>query len=253
VTEDAPAAATTRPTIPAERLVEAAAARPKRRRRASFSAMGAAFAGVAFVALAVFAHGIPYFPIDLEITQALQGLHSPLVTVPFDGLNAFGFVPIVPTTFGLVVLLLFVARMRWEAVSAAFATLGAAGLTEVVKGLVGRSRPSPDLVHVANQIDSPGFPAGHVLNFTPFVGFLCYLAYVHLAPSWRRTALISILLLLIVLMGPARIYDGEHWPSDVLGSYLLGFVWLIATIAFYEWGRRRKRRSVARAASPTSH
>ena len=243
MTEDSPEAAA-RPAIPAERVVEVGSTRPKRPRLASFGAAGAAVAGIAFVALAVFANGIPYFPIDLEITRALQGVHSPIVTVPFAGLNAFGFAPIVPTAFGSVILLLLVTGWRWEAVSAAFATLGAAGLTEVVKDLVERPRPSPELVNVVHQIESSGFPAGHVLNFTPFVGFLCYLAYVHLAPSWRRTLLITILLVLIVLMGPARVYDGEHWPSDVLGSYLIGIVWLIATVALYEWGRRRKRRSV---------
>jgi membrane-associated phospholipid phosphatase len=227
------------PTFPREPVIEAGVTRPKRRRLMPLVAAGA---GIAFVALAVLAYGIPYFPIDLEITRALQSVHSPWVEVPFGGFNAFGFAPIVTITFASVILLLLVAGRRWEAVSAAVATLGAAGLTEVVKGLVGRARPSPDLVHVAHHIDSPGFPAGHVMNFTPFVGFLCYLAYVRLAPSWRRTALIVLLLVLIAMMGPARIYDGEHWASDVLGSYLLGIVWLTTTVAFYEWGRRRKQR-----------
>ncbi len=201
-----------------------------------------AAAGIAFVVLALFARGTPYFPIDLEITRALQTVTSPWIVVPFTGLNAFGFPPIVTITFAAVVALLFFTGHRWEAISAGFATLGAAALTEIVKNLVLRPRPTPDLVNVAHHIESSGFPAGHPLNFTPFVGFLCYLAYVRLAPSWRRTALIAILMVAIAMMGPARIYDGEHWPSDTLGSYLLGFVWLMITIAFYQWGIRRKAR-----------
>ena len=30
----------------------------------------------------------------------------------------------------------------------------------------------------------------------------------------------------ILLIGLSRVYLGEHWFSDVLGSYLLGIAWL---------------------------
>ena len=225
----------------AKPVVEKPVVPPERRGPMALLAagFGAAGACVAFVWLAILAHSAPYFPIDVEITRALQSVDTPWLLTPFRALNAFGFAPFVTITFALVVLALFLAGRRWEAICAGLATLGAAGLTELVKEIVGRSRPSPDLVHVAHQISSHGFPAGHVMNFTPFVGFLCYLAAVRLAPSWRRVALIGVLLIMIVMMGAARIYDGEHWPSDVLGSYLLGFVWLVAAISLYEWGRRR--------------
>lgn len=202
----------------------------------------ATVAGMAFVTLAVLAHGAPPFPIDLEITRALQGVRTPWLEVPFAALNAFGFAPIVTITFASVVVLLFLVGLRWEVVSAVIAAIGAAGLAEVVKWIVARPRPSPDLVHVVHHLGSPGFPAGHVMNFTPFVGFLCYMAYARLSPSWGRTALITLLLVLIVMMGPARVHDGEHWPSDVLGAYLLGFVWLTVVVGIYERARRKRLR-----------
>jgi undecaprenyl-diphosphatase len=205
---------------------------------------------VAFLALALVAHRIPYFPIDLEITRALQGIHTPWLEVPFSALNAFGFAPIVTIAFALVILVLFVLGRRWEAASAGMAALGAVGLANAVKWIVGRPRPSADLVHVAHHLGSPGFPAGHVVNLTPFAGFLCYLAYARLTPSWRRTALITLLLVAILMMGPARVHDGEHWPSDVLGAYLLGLVWLSVVVAIYERGRRR-RTARTRARFPT--
>jgi len=235
--------------LPARPIVEKPVAPPVRQGPKSFLAarIAALGAGVVFVWLAILAHSARYFPIDLEITRALQRVDTPWLLVPFRTLNAFGFAPIVTITFALVVLALFLAGRRWEAICAGLATLGAAGLTELVKAIVGRPRPFPDLVNVAHHIGSPGFPAGHVMNFTPFVGFLCYIASVRMAPSWRRTGLIGVLLIMIVTMGAARIYDGEHWPSDVLGSYLLGFAWLVTMISVYEWGRRRKAHSSKRA------
>ena len=32
---------------------------------------------------------------------------------------------------------------------------------------------------------------------------------------------------------------GEHWASDVLAGYLLGFIGLILTIWFYRWAQTR--------------
>ena len=46
----------------------------------------------------------------------------------------------------------------------------------------------------------------------------------------RRTAVLATLALLVALVGPSRVYLGEHWPSDVVGAYLFASLWLAGTI-----------------------
>jgi membrane-associated phospholipid phosphatase len=196
-------------------------------------------ASTAALLLSVAAHRVPYFPTDLLITRAVQGADLHLLAPPLAAVNTLGFPPLVGIVYGLIIVALFVRVGRWEAVSAGFATLGGAAINAIVKSLVDRARPDAALVHVERHIANPSYPAGHVLNFTVFVGFLCCLLYLRLSPSWRRTTAIALLLALIALMGVARIRSGEHWPSDVLGGYLLGTAWLAVTLLFYEWGRRK--------------
>jgi undecaprenyl-diphosphatase len=69
-----------------------------------------------------------------------------------------------------------------------------------------------------------------------------------------RTAASVALIILIMLMGPSRIYLGQHWFSDVMGAYLFGSLWLALTIHFYRWGKVRYfvHQPVAAAAPPAS-
>ena len=92
----------------------------------------------------------------------------------------------------------------------------------LVKDLIQRPRPTAAVVHVLDTINSYSFPSGHVMFYLGFFGFIWFLAFSLLKPSLKRGLLLVFFSSLVVLIGISRIYVGEHWASDVLGSYLLG-------------------------------
>jgi membrane-associated phospholipid phosphatase len=52
----------------------------------------------------------------------------------------------------------------------------------------------------------------------------------------------------IVFIGPSRVLEGEHWPSDVVASYLLGSLVLLIGIGLYHalgvwWQSIQERRT----------
>jgi len=213
-------------------------ARPTRHRRAALFQSYVLTASVVFVALAVAAHYVPYFAIDLPITRAIQSNHGMVAHALLQGVSWIGFPPQVVIIAAIVLITLFACGLRWEAVAGAFATCNTIPGT-LIKVIVMRPRPDADLVHVVSHISTAGFPSGHVLEMTSFGGYLAFLAYTLLKPSWYRTAITSFLGVWILLMGPSRIYLGHHWFSDVMGAYLLGSLWLALTIKFYRWGKPR--------------
>ena len=78
------------------------------------------------------------------------------------------------------------------------------------------------------------------------------LGWLHLPAHRRfRTAVLGLLALLVLAVGSARVYLGDHWATDVLGSSLIGLVLLGVTLWVY---LELKRRGVLEAKSAsTSH
>jgi len=128
--------------------------------------------------------------------------------------------------------LMWAAGFRMEGAFTA-ATWSGDALTMLVKETVGRPRPAKDLVKVVNTLSENSFPSGHVVHYVTFYGFLFYIFFTHLKRGRWRNALLCVLAILVLLIGPSRVYMGEHWPSDVGGAYLVGSLWLAVEIVAY--------------------
>ncbi|SER67786.1 undecaprenyl-diphosphatase [Streptomyces sp. yr375] len=119
----------------------------------------------------------------------------------------------------------------WLVVTSAVGTLIQQGL----KAAVGRARPVwPDPVDSAHYA---AYPSGHALTATVMFGLLLWLLHRHgVGPVVWRTAL-AVTVVSVAGVGLTRIWLGVHWPSDVLGGWLLGSMLVALAIAAHQ--RRR--------------
>lgn len=216
---------------------QATASKPERRGRTFLFQLYLAAAILGFVGLAFYAYTIPYSPVDVWITQHFQRIDASwflnlMVAVSWPGFTPQSLIIAVLITAGLALL-----GFYWEALVATGAALSDGLLNSVIKTLIHRTRPGQDVVHVIPQLASYSFPSGHVMFYTVFFGFLIFLAFILLRRSWLRSILILLFGSLVLLVGPSRIFLGQHWASDVLGAYLLGSLWLVLVIRVYQWGK----------------
>lgn len=86
-------------------------------------------------------------------------------------------------------------------------------------------RPRPLIVEYLSVPNSASFPSGHAANST-IVYVLIALALFDIIPGkYTRFCLISGALILAALIGISRVALGVHWPSDVLGGWIIGLSW----------------------------
>lgn len=225
-----------RQTITNARVI---AAKPWRRYRASIFQLYLIAAVVVFLILAVLAKTVAYFTFDVTITQELQKFKPVWFGAVMYALTWIGFAPQGDVISLAVLLFLFVSGLKWETVVTFASVVGISVLGPGIKLLVNRPRPGANLVNVIAQLNDPSFPSGHVLFFMAFFGFLFFLTYTLIKNTWWRTLLLLVFGGIVALIGVSRIYEGQHWASDVIASYLLGSVWLTLTVYFYRWGKPR--------------
>jgi membrane-associated phospholipid phosphatase len=182
--------------------------------------------------------------IDLAVMLKLQRRRNALVERVMAAASWLGFPPqsriIPPAIIGSLFVLRFPVEAGFEALA-----WGTGFLSTVLKEIMRRPRPvaSEDLRVVTAPLGGSSFPSGHVITYVGTYGFLAYLAHTLIRPVGIRRAVVGALAAMLALVGPSRIYQGHHWPTDVTASYLLGTSYVVALTALYRRvkGDRRRR------------
>jgi YegS/Rv2252/BmrU family lipid kinase len=140
-------------------------------------------------------------------------------------------------TSGMTIMTLVVAGvMLWRGHRrASIYTLGVMILTTVaftsMKALIGRARPEWQLEEALYS--SKSFPSGHASTITAFGGILIVLVVMLVRRGNVRRLLYVLIALTAVAVCLDRVLLGRHYPSDVVGGFLLGMGMVALGLAVY--------------------
>jgi membrane-associated phospholipid phosphatase len=210
-----------------------------------YVAIAAALGLFGLLGTAVLFHDQP-FPVDLSVADSIQSAPWPPGFYYFMRAESWpGDEMIWAATLVLAVFIGLLVLRAWRpAVTLLLAVCLGQVLMFSVKEFVERPRPPAELRKVyIEPWDIHSFPSGHTTHYVVFFGFLFFLALGMLRPRLLRWAALGLLGSLVVLVGLARVYLGAHWPTDVLGGYLLGGAVLgIAVRGYKRWSPRETKR-----------
>jgi membrane-associated phospholipid phosphatase len=178
-------------------------------------------------------------PGDLDISEWVQGSLFPGMGAS-RLVRAVGSTEVVLGTGGAVAVVLWLLGRRRQALLLALGLVVLPFLQHGLKEIVDRPRPTEDLVDLRAGFSSPSFPSGHVMSPALLYGFLLYVSPRIGLPHVLNAALLGWCAFVLVIAGPAQVYVGVHWPSDVAGGYAWAVVLLLPLVYADQFvGRRR--------------
>jgi membrane-associated phospholipid phosphatase len=175
----------------------------------------------------------PQTRFDVRAINAIQRIDAPYLA------EVVTFVSTLTSSFWAIaawaVTFLVFATIRWWLAALSTLTLPVGGFLNHVVGeyVVGRTRPDPDVVtRTVPDIHAASFPSGHVMGAVMLYGMLFFIAR-RIERAWLRLAIQITSVAIIAATGFARVWEGAHWPTDVLGAYAYGGLFLVILFAAY--------------------
>lgn len=151
--------------------------------------------------------------------------------------TALGGTTLLTLIFLIAVIGLLLHGRRRQAWVFAGTVIAAQVSSEVLKVVF--DRPRPALVPHGVSVYSQSFPSGHS-TLAAATYFTLAMVIASLETS-RATKLLTygVAMLVVLAVGFSRVYLGVHWPTDVLGGWVLGAAWALAASIAMGWGRGR--------------
>jgi undecaprenyl-diphosphatase len=168
-------------------------------------------------------------PLDRYVYQSLYAGDRPAEVAAARLFTAFGEPTFLIAAGVACALWLWYAGKGQLALVLIAVTMIGRGLAEAQKYSIARVRPDlePHLVVVRTS----SFPSGHATSSMIF--FLTVALALTAGRRWHRLAVAGALLLSL-LVGTSRVMLGVHWPSDVIGGWAFGALWVMLTLRLAE-------------------
>jgi len=192
----------------------------------------AIFFGLAFAVTRGAATSFDHMTVD-----AFAALSTPATDAFFRAVTWLGSGFVLIPALALIGLVLAARRLWADAILLAGIYAGASLTTWLLKWVFERERPRLHAALVEIAQGDWSFPSSHATQSAAFALGL-WLLVAHARPHWRLPAGLA-LGALALLVAASRLHLQVHWPSDLLGGWLVALFW--AGTAAASAGRFREK------------
>ena len=180
---------------------------------------------------------------DSLIQITLRGDLPHTLTFFFSSVTSLINTPVI-MTWVAVLAGFFLYKKWWSEAILLIGNLALTGLlVAFLKNIYQHSRPA-----IQHLVEEGGFsfPSGHALASTLIFGTLLIIVSQRIKSVQTKRILQSLMIVMIFIIMTSRVYLGVHYPTDVLGSFLLGLGILHVEFPYYDklrfqWRFRRKQ------------
>jgi undecaprenyl-diphosphatase len=192
-----------------------------------------------FIWIAILATRGRVLPLDTLGVEWARSYHTPQEIATVLEITALGSLPALLLVLLIATAFFLTLRRGEQAVLLWIATVSGAILNLILKAAIARPRPPLTTPVHAGFF---AFPSGHATSSMVVYATLAYLIVRDAPGTATRTLTILVAALVVLLIGLSRIYLGVHYATDVVGGYLIGFVWADLWVLLFEIRQERKGR-----------
>ncbi|AST91942.1 phosphatase PAP2 family protein [Sutcliffiella cohnii] len=167
---------------------------------------------------------------DIQTIKYIQGLEHPNITSVMKFFSYIGdTIRVIIISIIILFVLYKVFHQRVELILYIIVLIGSTTINVLLKNFFHRERPNFYRMLIE---EGYSFPSGHSMAALSLYGIISFLLWRHIPKHSGRILLVCISAFFILIIGVSRIYLGVHFPSDIMGAYLVSGSWLTFTI----WG-----------------
>lgn len=164
---------------------------------------------------------------DVGIIEYIHNNTNPIVLafmkfISFIGSENF----LIPVT-AMVIAYSLVKRNYFISKLLLLSTLGSYTMNHLLKQIFQRTRP---LEYFLVEQGGLSFPSGHAMVTMTLYSTIAFLLAKKVQDKRKKYLIHIIAFVMICLMGISRIYLGVHWPTDIVGGYLAGYIFYYLTV-----------------------
>lgn len=169
---------------------------------------------------------------DGAVFNLVSSFQSPAVTKYFKIFTKIGDVKGYLVIVGLTILFTIVVFKKWKYTIQIIIVLALASVSNLIlKRVFERTRPDIEQLVIAKSLS---YPSGHAMSAMAFYGFLIFLISRFRLNITFKIIIVALLTVIILSIGISRIYLGVHYPSDVVGGYIAGLMWIFFCVFIFE-------------------
>lgn len=163
--------------------------------------------------------------LDRQVYEALYSGRDPTAVAIGRSLTALGEPTVLIAASVIAAVWLWIAGHRHLPFVFVAITMFGRGASELQKYWIARARP--DLEAHLVVVKTSSFPSGHANSAMIF--YLTMALILTHGTRWRGAA-VAFAILVALLVGLSRVMLGVHWPSDVIGGWAFGMLWVLLTL-----------------------
>lgn len=168
---------------------------------------------------------------EIHIINLIRSIQSPLLDAFMQFMTQLGSGTFI-AVFGGIFIAVFLWRKEYRSAFVFAALL--LGQEIIVRGLKNIiARPRPEVLSHLTYASGFSFPSGHTVATLVFWGFLAYYFSLKFPQKSYRILIYSLAAVTVFLVGFSRVYLGVHWISDVLGGYVIAFLWVFLVFRLF--------------------